>query len=265
MIALETVATTADVPADETLAAAYHFADFTRANYRALLGRARQHYVFRGFADAVSTERFVIWRHDVDYSVHSARALARIEAEEGIRATYFFRLHSELYNLMELPVTALAREIADLGHDVGLHLDTAGYRIDHENDLDEPVAWESAILERLLDRPVVAVSFHQPTPLLLTCQRAQYGGRLNTYAARFQRDVGYVSDSNGYWRHRRLATVLTDASDHCLQVLTHPEWWTDIPMSPAARIERCIAGRATAMRDYYRDDMQRAGRLNVGA
>lgn len=249
----------------DTLAATYHFADFTRANYRALLGLARRTYQFRDYNHAPSHERFVLWRHDVDYSVHSAAALARIEADEGVRATYFFRLRSELYNLMEQPVLELAREIASLGHHIGLHLDTADYDIRTEADLDEPVQWEAQILERLIDRPVVAVSFHQPTELLLTCQRAQYGGRLNTYAARFQYDVGYVSDSNGYWRHRRLTDVLTDAPDFNLQVLTHPEWWTDEPMSPAARIERCIAGRADSMRTYYRDDMRRAGRINVGA
>ena len=160
---------------DVSLAEAYHFADFTRANYRTLLRQAREHYVFRRFTEIDSTQRFVLWRHDVDNSVHSAVALARIEAEEGVRATYFFRLHSELYNLMELPVTALAREIVSLGHDVGLHLDTADYAIRSETDLHEPITWEAQILERVLGAPVVAVSFHQPSPALLSYQQIRYG------------------------------------------------------------------------------------------
>ncbi len=253
------------LPPEIELAERYHFADFTRANYRALLRLARQQYTFSSFDDGVPGDGTVLWRHDVDYSVHSAAALARIEAEEGVHATYFFRLRSELYNLMEQPVLQLAREIAARGHAVGLHLDTADYHLADERDLDEPIAWESDMLERLLGHPVVAVSFHQPTPFLLGCQRARYGGRINTYAAHFQQQVGYVSDSNGYWRYRRLETVLTEGTDRALQVLTHPEWWTERAMSPAARIERCIAGRADAMRAYYRDDMSRAGRINVGA
>lgn len=247
------------------LAETYHFADFTRANYRKLLRLAKQSYVFRAYTDADDEQHAVHWRHDVDYSVHAAHTLAQLEHEEGIRATYFFRLHSELYNLLEQPVTALAREIVALGHDVGLHLDTTYYGITSAVALDDIVAWESSLLERVIGQPVSAFSFHQPTPFLLGCQRETYGGRINTYAARFQHEVGYVSDSNGYWRHRRLENVLRDATDQKLQVLTHPEWWTDQAMSPAARIERCISGRAESMRRYYREDMQQAGRTNVGA
>jgi hypothetical protein len=247
------------------LASTYHFADFTRTNYRALLRLARRAYTMVGYTDALPTTPSVLWRHDVDYSVHAAYALARIEAEEGVRATYFFRLHSEMYNLLEQPVIALAREITALGHEVGLHFDAAYHGITTEAALDDAIDWEASLLSRVLARPIVAMSFHQPDAFLLGCQQPRYAGLINTYAARFQREVGYVSDSNGYWRHRRLEDVLTVAAEPQLQVLTHPEWWTDAPMSPAERIERCIAGRAESMRAYYRDDMRRCGRLNVGA
>lgn len=247
------------------LATQYHFADFTETSYRALLRQARTHYTFRTFENAVAPERFVIWRHDVDYSMHRARALAAIEAEEGVHATYFVLLHSEMYNLLERPVTQLLREISRYGHTIGLHLDTSYYDVHTEDALDELVSWECSLLERVVERPVNAFAFHNPGVFELQCQRAQYGGRWNAYAARFQGDVGYVSDSNGYWRNRRLADVLSAATDHSLQVLTHPEWWTDVPMSPAERIERCISGRAAANRASYRDLLERSGRHNVGA
>ncbi len=247
------------------LASRYHFNDFTRDNYRALLRLAQQRYAFADFSEDELPDGSVLWRHDVDYSVHAARALARIEAEEGVRSTYFFRLHSELYNLLEQPVAEVAREIVQLGHAVGLHLDTDFHGVSTEDVLDELVTWEASILERVLRTPVTAFSFHQPTPFLLSCERATYGRRVNTYATRFQQRVGYVSDSNGYWRHRRLEDVLRTGTHSTLQVLTHPEWWTESPMSPAARIERCISGRADSMRTYYREDMERGGRINVGA
>ncbi len=249
----------------EALADSYRFADFTRDNYRSLLRLARRVYTVRGYEETAAGTHSVWWRHDVDYSVHAAYALARIEAEEGVRATYFFRLHSELYNLLEQPVTLLARAIVALGHDVGLHFDSEYYGITTEAALDDAIAWEASILSQILERPMVAMSFHQPSAFLLGCQRERYGGLVNTYSARFQHDMGYVSDSNGYWRHRRLEDVLTAANESQLQVLTHPEWWTEVSMSPAARIQRCIVGRAASMRAYYRDDMIRAGRLNVGA
>jgi hypothetical protein len=43
----------------------------------------------------------------------------------------------------------------------------------------------------------------------------------------FRQEVGYCSDSNGYWRVRRLEDVLREAKDERLQVLTHAEWWPE--------------------------------------
>jgi hypothetical protein len=253
------------MPASETTAAQYHFADFTRENYRRLLAIAKARYRFVGYAAADPAPGTVLWRHDIDYSVHAAHALARIEHEEGVKATYFFRLHSEMYNLLEQAVTTRAKAIIELGHAVGLHLDVAWHRLEGEEQLAEVVAWESALLERVLDAPVVAVSYHQPTAVELAWDAVEYAGRVNTYARRFQAQIGYVSDSNGYWRHRRLEDVLAAGSDERLQVLTHPEWWTPDVLAPAQRIARCIEGRAAATRRFYEADLLAFGRPNVGA
>ena len=43
----------------------------------------------------------ILWRHDVDFSIHRASSLAKIENELGVKATYFLKLHSEFYNLFE--------------------------------------------------------------------------------------------------------------------------------------------------------------------
>lgn len=238
--------------------------DFTRSEYRMLLGTAAARWRFRRFTDFNRAERFVLWRHDVDISVHAAAALARIEAECGVVATYFFLPHSEFYNLLEADVVRLAREIVSLGHDVGLHFDTHFHGITREEDLEGPMAWERDLLARLLDAPVNAVSFHNTTPFTMACQAHHYAGMVNTYAEYFQCEVGYVSDSNGYWRHRRLRDVLESGTEPRLQVLTHDAWWQDTPMPPAARVQRSIAGRADRTWERYRALLQGAGRINVG-
>ena len=78
----------------------------------------------------------MLWRHDVDISVHRALALARIEADLGVRATYFFTLHSSFYNLLEPAVAARARELLALGHWLGVHFDVAAYDGDLEQHVD---------------------------------------------------------------------------------------------------------------------------------
>ena len=69
-------------------------------------------------------------------------------------------LHSDLYNLLEPAVHARAREIAALGHWIGLHFDAGFYP---DRDLDERAAWEARILAETLEVPVHAVSLHNPS------------------------------------------------------------------------------------------------------
>ena len=73
----------------------YHFADFTTEKYREVINLTKQSYVFRNYTNFDKKEKFVLWRHDVDFSVHRSFGLAKIENEEGVSATYFIHLHSE--------------------------------------------------------------------------------------------------------------------------------------------------------------------------
>ena len=58
-------------------------------------------------------------------------------------------LHSDLYNVLEPAVHARLREIAALGHWIGLHFD-AGF--DADGSLDERAAWEGRVLAEALRR-----------------------------------------------------------------------------------------------------------------
>lgn len=228
-----------------------HNSDFTTAHYRDLLALAQRHYRFITYDQLPQTGKFILWRHDCDFSLNRALRLARLEHAEGIRATYFINPHSEFYNPLEAKQAALIREILALGHAIGLHFDAAYYAIRDEARLEALVMQEAEWLRAWFGAPVSAFSFHNPTPFLLGCERATYGGLVNCYAGYFKTQVGYCSDSNGYWRHRRLYDVLTAAADPCLQVLTHPGWWQENAMPPRERILRCAQGRAdTAIADY---------------
>lgn len=241
----------------------YHFADFTRDNYRHLLQLAQQSYAFRSYTNFNPQERFVLWRHDVDFSPHGARRLAKIEAEEGIVTTFFFHLHSEFYNLLEQEISDCVRYIIAMGHSIGLHFDTHYYKIQHVEELEQVLQFEKGLLEEIFKQEIRVFSFHNTTPFTMSCQQWQYAGMINTYAEYFQTQVGYCSDSNGYWRFRRLQDVLEMAEDERLQVLTHPAWWIPEPMSPRARVTRCIEGRAIRQHEWYDKLLAHLGRENV--
>jgi hypothetical protein len=242
------------------VASDWHFEDFTEASYRHILGAARARYAFEPFGTRAAGPH-VLWRHDVDYSVHRAVALARLEADLGVRATYFLTLRSDLYNVFEPAVHARAREIAALGHWIGLHFD-AGFG---DGGRDDRAAWERRVLSEALEVPVDAVSLHNPSVSGTQDEDAEALGGMAHAGARSVRDrYAYVSDSNGYWRFDRLPDVIAAGRHERLHVLTHPEWWQKRPMSPRERILRCIAGRSAASEATYDALLADNRRVNVG-
>jgi hypothetical protein len=242
----------------------YYYEDFTEDNYRTILKIAKQHYNLISYEEYKSEGNKILWRHDIDVSVHRARRLAEIEAEEGVLATYFVHLHSEHYNLLETEISRLIFEIIGLGHSIGLHFDPAYYlSLNHQTqDSTNLLKMEKDILERLFDINIKAFSYHNPEKDFMDTAD-EIAGMVNCYSSYFTDNYGYCSDSNGYWRFNRLQDVLESAEHNRIQVLTHPEWWTPEAMSPRDRISRCIDGRSAARHRRYDEGLERLGRTNV--
>jgi hypothetical protein len=236
--------------------------DFTAAHYRQLLRLAKRGYRFVGYEDIPFGQRFLLWRHDVDYSLNRALALAHIEYEEGVCATYFVNPHSEFYNLSERSQVDFAHLLMDLGHDIGLHFDSVYYTSSDEAELECQLSVDAELVERILGVRPKAFSFHNPSSFHLSCDAEHYVDMVNCYSRRFKSEVPYCSDSNGYWRFRRLYDVLEQASDHCLQVLTHPGWWQEYPLSPRQRVFRSVYGRADATIRFFDNAIETGGREN---
>lgn len=92
--------------------------DFTLKQYKALLTTLKeQGYSFYSFAEFLleNPMKAIILRHDVDKLPKNSLEFAKIQAEVGIRGSYYFRIEAE-----PLPVEII-RNIADLGHEVGYH------------------------------------------------------------------------------------------------------------------------------------------------
>jgi hypothetical protein len=245
----------------------WHVEDFTEARYADLLMLAMRTWRPIGYAEALAAHgRTCLWRHDVDFSPHRARRLAEIEHEAGVRATYFILLHSNFYNALETEVLAHFRTIAGLGHDLGLHFDPQafGERLTEPGALDAALRREAAIISSYLEVPVHAFSYHNPDTIPGGIREDdEVGGMVNAYGRSIRARYGYVSDSNGYWRFRRLQEVLESGAEDSIHVLTHPEWWTPEPMLPRDRVTRCIEGRARAQHDAYDGLLATMGRTNV--
>ena len=236
--------------------------DFTVNGYRELLVIAKKHYEFASYRAIPWGKRFILWRHDCDFSINRAHAIARIEAAEGVRATYFLNPHSEFYNLFEKKQNRLVLEILEMGHEIGLHFDADFHDISGEVALNEKIGMEAALFEQLYDVRPSAFSFHNPIAVHLSCEAETYSGLVNCYSRRFKAEVPYCSDSNGYWRFRRLQDVLKEGKDPCLQILTHPDWWQEVAMPPRQRVFRSVYGRAASALHYYDSSLELNDRPN---
>jgi len=244
----------------------FYIEDFTEENYKRLLKIAKQKYSFITYGDIKEDlGSVVIWRHDIDYSVHRAYKLALIETELHVKSTFFLYLHSSMYNLLEREITTLTKEIIKLGHNIGLHFEPAHYNltIGDTDGLKMYLNYEKKILENLFETDIEVFSFHNPDAGgWMAFEDFDVCGMVNTYSRYLKDNYCYCSDSDGYWRYNRLEDVLS--GDHKkLHILLHPEWWTPDKMTPRERVRRCIDGRSKKCYLLYDKNMENMGRLNV--
>ena len=96
--------------------------DFTLNKYRELLsGFKACGYEMVPFADYMNGKtgnRFVVLRHDVDLKPLSSLHTARMEAEIGAKATYYFRAVPESWD------DEIIEVIHQLGHEIGYHYES---------------------------------------------------------------------------------------------------------------------------------------------
>jgi len=96
--------------------------DFTLSTYRHLLLAFRQAgyqaITFADYCEGLRPERFVILRHDVDAAPRNAWNFAQMEAQEGLRGSYYFRSVPQSWN------ETIIQNMAALGHEVGFHYES---------------------------------------------------------------------------------------------------------------------------------------------
>ena len=243
----------------------YNFDYFTIEHYREIVQLAKD----MGFNFILHKDEFVesrkdiIWRHDVEFSPDIALQMARIEYELGVQATYFWQIHSEFYNTFERYMSDILLEIKKLEHHIGLHFDSHYYNVDNEEMLHRAICQDKAYFETVFGFGIDTFSFHETTPFILSCKKESYGGLLNVYSSRIQRNYQYCADSTGFWRYEVLDEVLRDPNVRHLQVLTHDAMWSKEVLSPRQRVRTSIQNNAERVKGQYDDILVRFGAKNI--
>ena len=202
-------------------------------------------------------------RHDVDDRLESALVLARLEADRGLRATYF-ALHTAPY-WREPDLLPRLLRLQELGHEVGFHNDLVTLERVHGVDVAEYAPRE---LERLraagLDVVGAAahgspwchrLGFHNnyvfsgwdepvagfpSTEVRSKLNPATLGLEYEAYHV--PRDV-YFSDSSFVGGRRRHPADLELVPGRRTIVLVHPCHWDASPAAKALRLGRKVGRR----------------------
>jgi hypothetical protein len=141
-------------------------------------------------------------RHDVDLSLDAALAVARVEYELGVRATYFLMTESVFYNLDSTAGVDALKEVRSLGHAVGFH--PVHPHKEFDDRFDPVFAW------------------HNPDPEFLA---EPIEGAANVMAPPYFQPGNYRSDSNQNWRGDCPHEDLAAGTYSWVQLNTHPVIW----------------------------------------
>ena len=181
-------------------------------------------YSFCSYENYPRSEKCVIMRHDIDYSIEQAVKLARIENKFGIQSTFFVLLTSDFYNPASSGSYKNLHEILDLGHKVGLHFDETAYSYENYR-LEYYIRKEARVLSDLLDLNINAFSLHRPNQRTIETQ-LKIPGLVNSYGEEFFHGFKYLSDSRRKWREPVEEIVSSEIFPR-LHILTHSFWYHD--------------------------------------
>jgi hypothetical protein len=220
---------------------------FSYGHYRETLLAALARYAFVSFPTARSAEapeRFIVLRHDVDYALEDALILAELEAALGVFSTFFVLPHAH-YNPLGGTGFGMLRRIVGLGHSLGVHYDARFYAA---NGLPaaKTLRHEADRFSAVFETPVRVVAAHKPgrgahPPVDLT-------GLIDAYDPELATGIKYVSDSCQFWREGCFCQAVGGADFPRLQVLVHPEWWTEEGTPADVLLDRWAERRAQEAR-----------------
>ena len=206
--------------------------DFSLNHYREILETAQNSgYDFLMFDElgSANSNRFCLLRHDIDYTPEKALEFGRIEANLGIRSTYFFQVAAWTYNPRERICYQTIRELSQLGHQIALHFDVTWREDAVWEKLPDLCKDEQELLAQItgLDIPDI-ISFHNPGTYADKVVGKEVPGIHHTYESRYFSDLKYLSDSQG-WYEGCVCEIFESCKYPKVQLLTHPYIWWEKP------------------------------------
>lgn len=209
--------------------------NFSYTQYKTIIQNIRKHLPIVRFDNITSsTDKYCVLRHDVEFSVERALSLAKLEHELGISSTYVFQICNNNYNPFSHKNKIHILEIAELGHDIGIHVHLGNFN-EEEQSVENYIIKQAHLLSLALDYPINKYSIHRPlqkhiaTPLEIPGYINMSAPQFFTYSQQFSiydLPVLYLADSNHDWKYGNPLEIDFGRINK-LQVNCHPFSWTE--------------------------------------
>ena len=184
------------------------------------------------YADALKMDKFIIMRHDVEYSVERAYELSRVEQSMDFVSTYFFQWTNNSYNVLSRRNLDMIKDMHERGQHIGLHFALNG--MTDMAEIRKRIQKEADILSEMFGFAIKEFSIHRPSKDVLR-ENIKLDGLINAYQDDFFTfaeqvteetpvAVKYMSDANHIWRYGYPDEKNITGYDK-VQILTHPFAW----------------------------------------
>ena len=217
--------------------------DFTYISYKKIINKYSNR--IKIFNDILENDDddFVILRHDVEFDIERALKMAKLENECSVNSIYFIQVCSNAYNPFSPKNLDRINEIKGLGHHIGLHFYTSHLQDLSWKNIEIELERQNDLLSNFTDSDINVFSFHRPPKILLENRNNIIAGLINAYGEKFFHysddpvNVKYISDSLNLWR---FGHPLDDFTHDKVQLLFHPDYWSEDGLDEFSNFERLI-------------------------
>lgn len=206
---------------------------FSFEDYRKILSIIKSSGRYAGYKEALGKDKFIIMRHDVEYSVERAYALSKVEERMDFTSAFFFQWTNNSYNILSKKNMEMVKDMHERGHTIGLHFALNG--MTDMTLIRRQIVKEINILSEMFGFKVDTFSIHRPSKDVLR-ENIKLPDIINAYQDDFFTfaenitegtpvAVKYMSDANHIWRYGYPDEKNILGNDK-VQILTHPFAWT---------------------------------------
>jgi len=237
---------------------------FSYNEYKNIIKLVKSYLPIIDFADVTKkTKKYCVIRHDIEFSLYRALNLAKIDHTLGIKSSFFVQLRNNCYNTLSKENLDILREISELGHHIGAHINTSNLASTDEKELYRFILQDIATLEEYTGIKIDRFSFHRPTKNQLK-NPIRIPNIINAYDNLYfhyfegknptKLKVLYLADSNHQWKWGN-PTVDNFANNEKLHINFHPFSWTETGYSNFVNFKTLIHEKNKELRNSFNSEI----------